>query len=341
MQVLNVRLYLLLLLVLPAIGLAQGGKLYRWTDPDGRIFYSDRVPPQFREHAHSELTSNGVEIAHRAAALTREQIETRQRIAALRTEEARLQREIDKRHALEQEREAERDRVLLQTFGSEAEIIEARDSRLQTVDVIIHVASSNIDQLTEQIAKLQRNAADYELSGRGVPQQVLDEIENSRAQIAEARRHIASQTQARARIEERFSEHLQRYHRLVPSSADAAQNTGLGAGERRPPVEGAAFCAGPVACREAWSRAKQFVQEHATTDLQLVEERLILTEAPRNDSDLAMAVSRVVVDDESERLTVKLECLGAAKGQGVCRSRQAELVRANFRSFVERDLPAR
>src|SRR5208283_5047691 len=89
-----------------------GRKLYKWVDEHGETHYGDRIPPEYASQEQHIVNSLGIETSHIDAQRTPEQ---------LAAEEQRK---------LEVEQAAMRDRNLLNTYGSVAEIERLRDQRL-------------------------------------------------------------------------------------------------------------------------------------------------------------------------------------------------------------------
>ena len=168
-----INLCIALLLTLPLS--AVGGKLYRWVDDDGKVHYSDRVPPEQARKERSELDVRGIEIDRVGAAKSKEQVAREKELKRLREEQQRL---IDKQKAA--------DRVLLRTFRSEDDIKMARDGKLTAIDVHMQVVRSNIKRLKRNLEEMQKNAADRERQGESVSKRYLGDMAHVREQIEDA-----------------------------------------------------------------------------------------------------------------------------------------------------------
>lgn len=114
------------LLVLALLSFPASAKMYKWTDEKGETHYGDTIPPQYATQPSSELSPRGTVLKKNEGALTPEQRKAKEEEAARQKEE--------KQKAQEQQR---RDRALLSTYSSEAEIDRVRDRRLQQVQLQI------------------------------------------------------------------------------------------------------------------------------------------------------------------------------------------------------------
>ena len=122
----------------------HAGKLYKWVDDDGQTRYGDRIPPQYAKKSNKTLNKQGVVVESKAAAKTREQIAEEQRLAKRKAEqESRRQQQ------------AHLDRILLDTFTNEDEMILTRDGKIEAIEAVIRVTNSlsliHISEPTRQV----------------------------------------------------------------------------------------------------------------------------------------------------------------------------------------------
>ena len=131
------------------LGLSQASaqSLYRWVDENGQVHYGDHVPPAYSQQDHEVLNDHGVPIRSIDGAASDEELAERDRIAA-EQESARLA-EI---------RQANRDRVLLDTYLSVDEIIRLRDQRLDLLQAQISVTETYLANLNDRLLELRQNA---------------------------------------------------------------------------------------------------------------------------------------------------------------------------------------
>lgn len=171
---------------MPAVDAAD---TYRWTDEDGKVHYSDNIPPQSVDRPYRKLDKWGnVELEVEG------QKDKEQRAAERRRqEEAGAQQDQARRQQV-------RDRMLLETYSDSSQLAAERDRSLLTVDASIALTQSAIerlgrrrDDLTGRIAAAkndtERQALDTEL--QDVSQQ-LEGQQNALAQRRQDREALAA-----------------------------------------------------------------------------------------------------------------------------------------------------
>ena len=133
-----------LLVSTPAL---HAGKLYKWIDESGQVRYGDRVPPEYAKRRNETLNSQGIVVETKAAQKTKEQLAEEQRVAALQAAEERRKSE-----------QARKDRILLDTFTNEDEMILTRDGKLEAIEAVIRVTKGRIEKLRQRLSDLTRRA---------------------------------------------------------------------------------------------------------------------------------------------------------------------------------------
>lgn len=98
-------------------------QLYKWTDENGKVQYSDTVPPTANDRARKELRSDGTIKRETERALTAEE----KRLAAVRAAEEAKAKEVQ----AERER---KDKALLATYTDLKDFERVRDRALATLD---------------------------------------------------------------------------------------------------------------------------------------------------------------------------------------------------------------
>src|SRR5699024_1433819 len=107
----NHFLLLFLSLLLAAQPAAASGKQhYKWTDAQGQVHYSDRLPPDAAAREREVKSSRGITLKRVDASKTREQLDRERQLQE--QEETRRRAEEDTRR-----KQAASDRTLLLTFS--------------------------------------------------------------------------------------------------------------------------------------------------------------------------------------------------------------------------------
>ncbi|MFD3299393.1 DUF4124 domain-containing protein [Aquipseudomonas alcaligenes] len=127
-------------------------------------------------------------------------------------EQGRVVREIppapskeERLRQLKEKAKVKSDTQLLRIYSEPADVDRARDRKLAELDGVIGVANSNLSSLRTQQANLQARAAEYERSGRQVPEHLLVQIDNIKAEQAGVEQDIQRYQQSRKEAEASFA----------------------------------------------------------------------------------------------------------------------------------------
>ena len=196
--------YLLLLPALLAGGPAQAERMFKWVDEEGKIHYSDRVPPQHSKRERREYDESGRTV----------KVYERARTAEEKAEAARLAA-IEEKKKKEAERRAVHDRSLLATYSSEQDMLMARDGKLASVDALIQLTQSRIESTETRLREYAAEAAEFERSGKPVPPVLQDQIKTARDLITENREFMRQKEVERDGIDTQFAADIARYRELT------------------------------------------------------------------------------------------------------------------------------
>ncbi len=194
---------------------AQAAKFYKWVDEEGNIRYSDRLTVEQSKQRHQTLTSGGRVIETKERSLTDterakiEQQKERDRIEA--EKQARIKAEKD-----------HHDRVLMMTFTSEDEILEAQQERIDVIDSVIQLLSKNIKNEQVKLLKLEvRAKTQYIDKNKEVPGGLAQNIEYFREKISNKQKQLDLKIEEKSRIKQQYSQDLLRYRELSGKNTDA------------------------------------------------------------------------------------------------------------------------
>ena len=126
-------------------------KVYRWVDDEGVVQYGDRVPPRYAHIDRDVLNRHGVAIDSEEGEVTAEERAELERVQAAEDEVARVAAA-----------EAQRDRMLLDTYLTVGDIEDLRDRRLELLSSQIQVTELYLTNLRKRLVKLQREAGNYQ-----------------------------------------------------------------------------------------------------------------------------------------------------------------------------------
>ncbi len=146
---LRIALAAILLVAVPASAVfAQ--PLYRWVDDEGVVHFGDRVPPEYASRSRHVLNSQGVRVGFEEGSLTDEERAAQAEAARQVEQERRDRAEI-----------ARRDRMLLDTYLTVADIENLRDQRLELLESQIQVTEIYLTNLRERLQRLHAEANRY------------------------------------------------------------------------------------------------------------------------------------------------------------------------------------
>lgn len=202
-----------LLWLLSDAAAASTDRLYKWTDAQGQVHYSDRVPPEAARHGREVKSSRGLTLERVEAAKPREQLEAER--MAREQEEARRLAEVEA-----QRRQEAADRTLLLTFSSTTDIERARDDRIAVIDGQITLTQARIDGLQDRLQQARQQAATAERTGRGDLMQLHQRISGIERQIAEHNAFISNKQRERQQLIKHFAADLARYRELRAQAAE-------------------------------------------------------------------------------------------------------------------------
>lgn len=121
----------------------NGRVVYKWVDEKGVTHYGDHIPPEYAAQEQHVINSQGVEINRLEAQKTPEQLAA------------------DDQKRAEAEQNRNRDRNLLNTYGSVQEIERLRDQRVTLLSDQIKVTSQFLEVLNGRLKKLRAGSLSY------------------------------------------------------------------------------------------------------------------------------------------------------------------------------------
>ena len=192
--------------VLLSCSLSAQAVMYKWVDEDGQMHFGDKIPQKYQVKAHDELNENGMKTQHREAAKT----------PAEKTEERRLEEER-KEAALEEKKERQLDRELLDTYTTERDLIIARDSRLDAVAIQMELSEIIISSSNKKIKAMEKQVAEIKVSNREVPIELYNRLDNEKQQVAVQTRIMKKHKKRSDDISKKFHGHIERYRVARPN----------------------------------------------------------------------------------------------------------------------------
>lgn len=192
------------LLLLLSCSVAQAS-LYRWVDENGKVHFSDKVPPSIAQKGHTSLNKNGVEAKRTVSA---EELKLKEQ---QRQEKQALEEELSEAKKLE-EAQKRKDEQLLATYANREEIIAAYQKKLSTIDQSIGILSARDESLSQKLVRLtsQRKKTKDEMSRLTLSMQ----IENTHDSLMEYRKAIQVNHADRETMMNQYKETLVRFDKV-------------------------------------------------------------------------------------------------------------------------------
>ena len=178
-------------------------KLYKWTDDKGAVHYGDSIPARYLNKEHDEMNAQGQTVKQ----VDPEKAEAERKEAA---RQAEIKKEKDKKLAAQRQR----DRVLLDTYTTERDLIAARDARFEAVDSQIQLSESIIDDSKAKLESSQKLADSLKKQGKPIPETLAAKIEREQSQIATQEDVKQSRVKQRKDIADQFNGYIARFRVL-------------------------------------------------------------------------------------------------------------------------------
>lgn len=187
-------LLLLCLFTHSGTGFAQI-KYYRYVNKDGVKVISHTIPPEYSQKGYEVITHTGKVLEVVPPAPDPEQLKQQE---AERAKERELMAEYE---------------VLARRYSSIGEIYAARDRRLAHLDANIAILRSNISNINGQHENLMKKAAEVERSGRDVPAQILQNLDEVRAELRTTEEMLQSRMIEHESIQEEYEKQVALFKR--------------------------------------------------------------------------------------------------------------------------------
>jgi len=178
-------------------------KMYKWVDENGQTHFGDKIPVQYLEKEHKELNAQGNTIKKIDAMPTEEEKQEMKRLAEIKKEEDEKIKESQKR-----------DRVLLDTYTTERDLIAARDARLDAVGSQVQLSESIIVEAERKLKQTQDQIANIKAQGNEVPKNVSDKIAMEESQLATYKEVAKGHHKRKQEIMEQFEGYIKRFREL-------------------------------------------------------------------------------------------------------------------------------
>jgi hypothetical protein len=318
----TVRLFALVQIALLIMAAhAQAASIKKWEDENGVIHYGPTVPPRYKDRAHSELNERGIVIKRHDRSKTPEEIERDKALAALRAEQQKL---LEEQQA--------RDRLLLNLYRNEDDLVMARDGKIAQIDGQIRLNYNEIRRLKTRLSDFQATAAAAERTGKQLNEKQQANLDSTQRSIERSYAIILSKEDEKKATLEGYEQDLTRFRKLRQGAMRSANADRIAESEYPDLVDTAVRCEDPNACNRLWKTAQAYARHHATTPVDLAGDRILVTAPPRELRDISITVSRLP-DREGigERIFMDVQCANFTEGREFCRGPVVTKIRNQFK----------
>lgn len=198
----------LLLLVCAAAlaGPAAAQKLYKYTDANGKIVYTDKMPSETAGKPNEQLNRQGTVTKRNEGALTPDQ---------LAAKEAERKRKLDEDMAAKEEKR--KNAALLNTYSSEQDIAEARARAIKANAEAVEEAERKLADAQKRQKELAGEAEFFQK--KPMPAQLKQDIQVNVTAIASHTELLDKKKKEIDAINAKYDEDLRRFRELVKSGA--------------------------------------------------------------------------------------------------------------------------
>jgi len=186
-----------------SFSLPVSAKMYKWVDDQGVTHYGQTIPPEYAGKDRTELDKTGQTVNKREV-LTPEERRAK--------EEADAKKRADAEEALESKR---RDKALINTYSSPAEIDLARKRNLQQVDARVNGVGAQLKIVSDRLLGLQKEADGYKQAGKKLPKSLQEDLDETQVRLNKLQLDQDKAKADKAAMEARYDADKARYKELT------------------------------------------------------------------------------------------------------------------------------
>ncbi|NVJ51522.1 MAG: hypothetical protein HWE13_01325 [Gammaproteobacteria bacterium] len=296
---------------------------YRFKNDEGQIILLDQLTPEAIAKGYDVINDQGQLVQRVPPAKTLGELE----------EDKQRQLE-EKRKERERQRQLRRDAELLRLFATAEDIQRARDAALLGVEQRLEINNNEQALLKNQLEDLQRRAANFERMSQDIPKKLREDILEVQKQITDRERNKTIIEGERQQITDEYEKDLIRFKELQ------AQRMVLKYKNEQNQKDANLFvmtCDSQKRCTDIWRLAQVYAQRNASGRLEIVTDTIILTSAPKQDSEVGISFSRLPGKTETQ-IILEVTCNNTDAGKSLCQSVEARKIAHGFDDFVAEQL---
>lgn len=188
-------------------------KLYRWVDKEGKVQFSDTLPPEAVDQARTEINSeSGMATATVERALTPEERAERDRLAAI---QAQARKELEKVRQTEE--------AMIASFQTEDELKRSFQVRITLLQQTLDAIEAGIGGQRASLASLLADASEAELEGKKVNARQAATIRELHVEMAKQQQMLVLQQGDLVDLDSELLRLLERFRSMKGSEAAAPE----------------------------------------------------------------------------------------------------------------------
>lgn len=179
-------------------------KVYKWTDSEGNVHYSDSIPAEFAERPKEVLNDHGVIVGE---------------LEGKKTDEQREQERKEQELRVAQELQRRADQALLATYLSVDEIVMHRDRRVELFQAQSRVTELYLSNLARRLEGLRAEASRFKPYSEDpdapmIEEGLAEELRKTKDTISRHERNLKRYETDEQQIIERFDGDIERFKTL-------------------------------------------------------------------------------------------------------------------------------
>ncbi len=197
----------LIALSLMVLSLPAQARIKCWENSDGVMECGEKVPPEYSQKSHKEISSQGITVGESERARTEEERAEDERLAAIQAEEDRKKAEIEKQ-----------DKILLDTYSNTDDIQMTSDGKIAALESTIKLANKRNEKIQANLDKRTATAAAAELAGKQPPEDLLKDIQSLQRQIKNNNKFIVDKQLEQEAIKKEYAYKIVHFKELTGKS---------------------------------------------------------------------------------------------------------------------------
>ena len=197
----------LIALSLMVLSLPAQARIKCWENSDGVMECGEKVPPEYSQKSHKEISNQGITLEESERARTEEERAEDDRLAAIQAEEDRKKAEIEKQ-----------DKILLDTYSNTDDIQMTSDGKIAALESTIKLANKRNEKIQANLDKRTATAAAAELAGKQPPEDLLKDIQSLQRQIKNNDKFVVDKQLEQEAIKKEYAYKIVHFKELTGKS---------------------------------------------------------------------------------------------------------------------------